>query len=45
MKEVTYEDWQKNPTPREMWDKYKNKVWNQEVSIQIIQVGKIKVRG
>lgn len=19
MKEVTYEDWQKNPTPREMW--------------------------
>ena len=22
MKEVTYEDWQKNPTPRMMW------VWN-----------------
>lgn len=19
MKEVTYKDWQKNPTPREMW--------------------------
>ena len=29
MKEVTYEDWQKNPTPRMMWvwdDKDKNKV-------------------
>ena len=24
MKEVTYEDWQKNPTPRKMW------VWNDE---------------
>lgn len=24
MKEVTYEDWQKNPTPREMW------VWDYE---------------
>ena len=23
MKEVTYEDWQKNPTPRMMW------VWNE----------------
>ena len=29
MKEVTYEDWQKNPTPRMMWvwdDKDKDKV-------------------
>ena len=25
MKEVTYEDWQKNPTPRMMW------VWNDDV--------------
>ena len=25
MKEVTYEDWQKNPTPRMMW------VWNSKV--------------
>lgn len=25
MKEVTYEDWQKNPTPRMMW------VWNNDV--------------
>ena len=25
MKEVTYEDWQKNPTPRVMW------VWNDDV--------------
>ena len=25
MKEVTYEDWQKNPTPRMMW------VWNYSV--------------
>ena len=25
MKEVTYEDWKKNPTPREMW------VWNSNV--------------
>ena len=24
MKEVTYEDWQKNPTPRMMW------VWNDD---------------
>ena len=26
MKEVTYEDWQKNPTPRVMW------VWDSDVS-------------
>ena len=25
MKEVTYEDWQKNPTPRLMW------VWNRDI--------------
>ena len=24
MKELTYEDWQKNPTPRMMW------VWNED---------------
>lgn len=26
MKEVTYEEWKKNPTPREMW------VWNNDFS-------------
>ena len=29
MKEVTYEDWQKNPTPRMMW------VWNSDVEDKI----------
>ena len=29
MKEVTYEDWQKNPTPRMMW------VWNSEVEDKV----------
>ena len=29
MKEVTYEDWQKNPTPRMMW------VWNSEVENKV----------
>ena len=28
MKEVTYEDWQKNPTPRMMW------VWNKNVNLK-----------
>ena len=27
MKEVTYEDWQKNPTPRMMW------VWDSKVNV------------
>ena len=29
MKEVTYEDWQKNPTPRMMW------VWNSKVEDKV----------
>ena len=29
MKEVTYEDWQKNPTPRTMW------VWNSNVEDKV----------
>lgn len=29
MKEVTYEDWQKNPTPRMMW------VWNSTVECKV----------
>ena len=29
MKEVTYEDWQKNPTPRMMW------VWNSKVKDKV----------
>ena len=29
MKEVTYEDWQKNPTPRIMW------VWNSDVEDKV----------
>ncbi len=29
MKEVTYEDWQKNPTPRMMW------VWNSKVEAKV----------
>ena len=29
MKEVTYEDWQKNPTPRTMW------VWNSKVEDKV----------
>ena len=29
MKEVTYEEWQKNPTPRMMW------VWNSEVENKV----------
>ena len=29
MKEVTYEDWQKNPTPRMMW------VWNSDVEDKV----------
>ena len=29
MKEVTYEDWQKNPTPRMMW------VWNKDVENKV----------
>ena len=29
MKEVTYEDWQKNPTPREMW------CWNVNVEAKV----------
>ena len=33
MKEVTYEEWQKNPTPRMMW------VWNDDVE----KKGKLKV--
>ena len=32
MKEVTYEDWQKNPTPREMW------VWDFEERKQQLKV-------
>ena len=28
MKELTYEDWQKNPTPRMMW------VWNNNVNLK-----------
>ena len=30
MKEVTYEDWQKNPTPRKMY------VWNNEEAEQFL---------
>lgn len=30
MKEVTYEDWQKNPTPRMMW------VWNSNVENKVL---------
>ena len=34
MKEVTYEDWQKNPTPRMMWvwedDEHKKKKYKAE---------------
>ena len=29
MKEVTYEDWQKNPTPRVMW------CWNSNVADKV----------
>ena len=29
MKEVTYEEWQKNPTPRMMW------VWNSKVEEKV----------
>ena len=29
MKEVTYEEWQKNPTPRMMW------VWNSTVECKV----------
>ena len=32
MKEVTYEDWQKNPTPRMM------RVWNSEVEDRLNQM-------
>ena len=32
MKEVTYEDWQKNPTPRMMW------VWNATVEDKVKQM-------
>ena len=32
MKEVTYEDWQKNPTPRMMW------VWDNESSRKKLKV-------
>ena len=31
MKEVTYEDWQKNPTPRMMW------VWNDDVENEVLK--------
>ena len=38
MKEVTYEDWQKNPTPRMMW------VWddneNNKVQLKVIYISK-----
>ena len=29
MKEVTYEEWQKNPTPREMW------VWDEDEELKV----------
>ena len=33
MKEVTYEDWQKNPTVRMMW------VWNSKVEDKVKRMG------
>ena len=36
MKEVTYEDWQKNPTPRMMWVEFSSDKWfcgNKEVNV------------
>lgn len=35
MKEVTYEDWQKNPTPRMMW------VWDSEVEPKVKRKRKV----
>ena len=32
MKEVTYEDWQKNPTPRTMW------VWDDDAFAEIYEI-------
>lgn len=31
MKEVTYEEWQKNPTPRMMW------VWDYDIKLKVIR--------
>ena len=44
MKEVTYEDWQKNPTPRMMWvwNSYGGKVMTSEEKLENIFMSYLK---